>query len=83
MRQSQVVPNLLRHRVRASEHLSRDPFNVLERSYGLADVVERGGGILDTEDFGPPDGRGADPDCTSCVEIKIRAPHAIEATLPP
>jgi len=32
--------------MRATEHTSRDPFNLLERRRGLADTVERGGGVL-------------------------------------
>ena len=33
-------------RVRATEHAPRDPSCVLERSYGLAEIVARGGGVL-------------------------------------
>jgi len=32
--------------VRASEHASRDPFRILERRYGLEDIVERRAGVL-------------------------------------
>ena len=30
----------------ATEHAPRDPLRVLERIYGLAEMVERGGGVL-------------------------------------
>ena len=33
-------------RVRAAEQASRDPFRVLERRHCLAEIVERGGGVL-------------------------------------
>ena len=33
-------------RVRAAEHAPRSPFRVLERRYCLAEIVERGGGVL-------------------------------------
>ena len=33
-------------RVRAAEHAPRDPFRVLERRHGLADIVERGVGVI-------------------------------------
>ena len=32
-------------RVRASKHASRGPFNLFERRYGLAEIVERGVGV--------------------------------------
>ena len=32
--------------MRAAEHAPRDPLRVLERRHGLADIVERGGGVL-------------------------------------
>ena len=32
--------------MRTAEHAPRDPFRVLERRHGLAEVVERGAGIL-------------------------------------
>ena len=32
--------------VRATEHAPRGPFRVIERIYGLAEIVERGGGVL-------------------------------------
>ena len=32
--------------MRATEHAPRDPFRVLERLHGLAEVVERGAGVL-------------------------------------
>jgi hypothetical protein len=31
--------------VRATEHASRDPFRLLERIHGLAEIVERGTGV--------------------------------------
>ena len=34
--------NPLSGRVRASHHAPRDPFHVLERRHGLADIVDRG-----------------------------------------
>ena len=40
-RGSQVVLNVYCERVRATEHLPRDPFRVLERRHGLAEMVER------------------------------------------
>ena len=33
--------------VRAAEHAPRDPFRLLERRHGLAEIVERGGGVLE------------------------------------
>ena len=33
-------------RMRAPQHAARDPFRLLERCYGLAEIVERGGGVL-------------------------------------
>ena len=32
--------------MRAAEHAPRDPFQVLERRHCLADIVERGAGVL-------------------------------------
>ena len=32
-------------RMRSTEHLLRDPSNVLERRHGLAEIVERGAGV--------------------------------------
>ena len=32
-------------RMRAPEHASRGPFRLLERRHGLAEIVERGGGV--------------------------------------
>ena len=32
--------------MRATEHAPRDPFRLLERIYGFADIVERGGWIV-------------------------------------
>jgi hypothetical protein len=45
LRASQI---LLKYRymwVRATEHASRDPFRLLERIHGLAEIVERGTGV--------------------------------------
>ena len=33
-------------RMRATEHAPRGPFHVLERRHSLAELVERGGGVL-------------------------------------
>ena len=33
-------------RVRATEHAPRGPFDILERRHGLAEVVERGAGVV-------------------------------------
>ena len=41
----QIVLHYLCVRVRASEHAPRGPFRVLERRHGLAEIVERGGGV--------------------------------------
>ena len=46
MRVSQRFLNLHNIRVRAAEHASRDPFRVLDGRQGLADVVERGCGVI-------------------------------------
>ena len=32
--------------VRATEHAPRDPFRVFKHCHGLAELVERGGGVL-------------------------------------
>ena len=32
--------------MRTSEHAPRDPCRILERRHGLAEIVERGGGVL-------------------------------------
>ena len=45
-RVSQIVLNPLCGWVRAAEHPPRNPFYVLERRHGLAEIVERGGGVL-------------------------------------
>ena len=37
--------NIPHERVRATEHASRDPFRVLERRHGLAEIVERGAAV--------------------------------------
>ena len=42
---SQCLLNLHCDRVRATEHAPRDPFYVLERRHGLAEIVERGAGV--------------------------------------
>ena len=38
--------------MRAAEHLSCDPYRVLERRHGLAEVVERGGCVVIARDPG-------------------------------
>ena len=45
-RESQGPLNVLCERMRAAEHAPRGPFRVLERRHGLAEVVERGGGVI-------------------------------------
>ena len=45
-RHSQIVPNAICDRVRTSKHTPRDPFRLLERRYGLAEIVERGVVVL-------------------------------------
>ena len=45
-RVSQIVLNPLCGWVRAAEHAPRNLFYVLERRHGLAEIVERGGGVL-------------------------------------
>ena len=45
-RVSQVVLKRSCERVRASKHAPRGPFNLLERIYGLAELSERGGGVI-------------------------------------
>ena len=42
---SQKAINLHRERMLAAKHATRDPIRVLERRYGLAKIVERGGGV--------------------------------------
>ena len=42
----QVDPNVHCCRVRATKHASRSPFRVLENIHGLAEIVERGVGVL-------------------------------------
>ena len=42
----QIVLNRLCDWMRAAEHAPRDPSRVLERRHGLAEIVERGGGVL-------------------------------------
>ena len=46
-RLSQAVLNTRGERVRATEHAPRDPLYLLERRHGLAEIVERGGGVLE------------------------------------
>ena len=45
-RVSQFVLNPHCDRVRATEYAPRDPFQFLERRHGLAELVERGAGVL-------------------------------------
>ena len=45
-RVSQMALNVHCERVRAAEDASRDPFRVLERRHGLAEILERGGGVI-------------------------------------
>ena len=42
----QIVLHRHRGRVRATEHTPRDPFQILERRHCLAEIVERGGGVV-------------------------------------
>ena len=44
---SQGSLNFRCERVRATEHALSDPCRLLERRDALADIVERGGGVLD------------------------------------
>ena len=46
MRAMQIGCNGFCERVRAAEHAPRGPFRVLERRRGLAEIVERSGGVL-------------------------------------
>jgi hypothetical protein len=46
LRFSQLNLDRLCDRVRATKHAPRDPFRILERRHGLAEIVERGGGVL-------------------------------------
>ena len=45
-RASQIVLNCRCERMRATHHAPSDPCSVLERVHGLAEIVERGGGVL-------------------------------------
>ena len=45
-RVSQFVRNALCGRMRATERAPRDRFHLLERIYGLADLIERGAGVM-------------------------------------
>ena len=49
----------------------RHPLVAAMASRGRGVRLAPGSIVVDTEDFGPPDGRGADPDCTSCVKSKF------------
>ena len=42
----QIASNPHCERVCAAEHAPRDPFQLLERRHCLADIVERGAGVL-------------------------------------
>ncbi len=56
-RGSRVLQFVLNSRcewVRATEHAPRDPFRVLEHRHGLAEIVERGGGVLEERLRGSP-----------------------------
>ena len=45
----------LRERVRASEHAPRDPFRLLERRYGHAEIIKRGAvGPVESQRVSPP-----------------------------
>ena len=44
-RVSQINRNRRDERVRAAQHAPRDPFRVLERIHGLAEIAERGVGV--------------------------------------
>ena len=45
-RASQILLKCRYMWVRATEHAPSDPSHLLERIYGLAEIVERGGGVL-------------------------------------
>ena len=45
-RVSQVALNVHCERVRATEHAPCGPFNLFERIHGLAEIVERGAGVV-------------------------------------
>ena len=45
MRVLQIALNTRCGRVRAAEHAPRGPFKFLERTHGLAEIVERGAGV--------------------------------------
>ena len=45
-RASQFVFNIRCDRMRTAEHAPRSPCRALERFHGLADIVERGAGVL-------------------------------------
>ena len=42
----QMALHFLCERMRATEHAPRDPFYVFEHRHGLAEIVERGAGVL-------------------------------------
>ena len=44
-RVSQLALNINSERMRAAEHAPRDPFHVLQRRHGLAEIVECGAGV--------------------------------------
>ena len=46
MRVSHFALNRTCHRVCATEHAPGNTFSVLERRHGLAEIVERGAGVL-------------------------------------
>ena len=45
MRVKQGTLNIFYERVRATERAPRDPFRLLERRHGFAEVIERGAGV--------------------------------------
>ena len=56
-RVSQILLNSVCGRVCAAEHAPRGPFRVLERRHGLAEIVERGGWVLEACLSAPSQGR--------------------------
>ena len=46
-RVSQIILDPFCERVRATHHTARDPFNFLERRHAFAQIVKRGGGVLE------------------------------------
>ena len=53
-RVSQINLNPLCARVRATEHAPRDPYRILERRHGLAQIVERGAVVFVERPRGMP-----------------------------